>query len=78
MKVSPNLFSAWSHPARAIKQSEMAAICAGLGETQMKHGCESRLAAAHAGTGATYQEVWGLGSRGWGLTEAGCCLFERI
>ena len=26
----------------------------------------------------TLQEVWGLGSRGWGLTEAGCCLFERI
>ena len=35
-----------------IKQSEMAAICAGLGGSQVKPSCESKLAAASAGPGA--------------------------
>ena len=62
-KVSPHLCSAQGYPALAIKQSEMAAICAGLGDSQAKPSCESRLAAASVGPG---------------LNEASCCLFERI
>ena len=42
----------------------MAAPCAGLGNSQVKPSCESRLTAALV-----------LGLR---LTGAGCCLFERI
>ena len=40
------------HPAWAIKQFEMAATCAGLGDSQVKPSCESRLAAASAGPGS--------------------------
>ena len=53
-KASPNLCSAQGYPARAIKQSEMAATCAWLGDSQAKPSCESRLAAANGGRGATY------------------------
>ena len=42
-KVSPNLCSAPGHPTSAIKQSEMAATCAGLGDFQVKLGSESKL-----------------------------------
>ena len=51
-KVSPHLCFAQIHPARAVEQSEMAANCAGLGDSQAKITCESRLAAAIAGPGA--------------------------
>ena len=44
----------------AIKQSEMAITCAGLGDFQGKTSCESRLAAASAMSEATEQEVQGL------------------
>ena len=43
---------AQGHPTGAIKQSEMAATCAGLGDSQVKPSCESRLAAARARPGA--------------------------
>ena len=49
-------------PACAIDQSEMVATCAGLGDSQAKPNCESRLAAASAMHGATLQEVRGLGA----------------
>ena len=52
-KGSPNLCSVQGHPARDVKQSEMPATCAGLGDYQMKPSCESRLSAASAGPGAT-------------------------
>ena len=48
-KVSPHLCFAWGHPTRAIKQSETAATCGGLRESQVKPSCESRLSAACAG-----------------------------
>ena len=51
----------------------MAANCAGLGDSQVKPSCESRLAAASAGPGPLSKSY-----RGWRLFEAGCCLFERI
>ena len=51
----------------------MAATSAGLGNPLVKPVCESMLAAANAGPGATYQEVLSLG-----VTEANCCLFNRI
>ena len=50
--VSPHLCCAWGQPAWAIKQSEMAATCVGLGDFQAKPSCESRLAAASARPGA--------------------------
>ena len=49
VKVSPHLNFAQGHPALAIKQSEMAATCAGLGDFQAKPSCETKLAAAGAG-----------------------------
>ena len=36
------------HPAGAIKQSEMATTCAGLGDSQVKPSCDSNLGAARA------------------------------
>ena len=45
-KVSPHLCWAQSHPVWAVEQSEMAATGAGLGDSQVKPSCESRLAAA--------------------------------
>ena len=72
-KVSPHLCFAWGHPTRAIKQSETAATCGGLRDSQVKPSCESRLSAACARPGVTEQEGQGLG-----LIEASCCLFERI
>ena len=59
-KVSPHLCFAWDYPVCAIKQSEMAATCDGLGDSQVKPSCESRLAAARCRAGAT--ELTGLGS----------------
>ena len=41
------------NPASAIKQCEMSATCAGLGDSQAKLSCESKLAAASARPGAT-------------------------
>ena len=52
-----HLCFAQSHPARAVKQSEMALACAEVRDSQGKPRCESRLAAASAGPGATQQEV---------------------
>ena len=52
-KVSPYLCFAQDHPSRAMKQSEMTATCAGLGNSLAKPSCESRLAAASAGPGVT-------------------------
>ena len=52
VKFSPDLCFAQGNPAGAIKQSEMAATCAGLGDTQAKPSCESRLAAASVEPGA--------------------------
>ena len=34
--VQPPPVSSWGHPAWAIKHSEMAATCAGLGDSQVK------------------------------------------
>ena len=51
-KVSPHLCFTCGHPVWVIKQSEMAATCAGLGDSQTKPRCECRLAAASAGPGA--------------------------
>ena len=51
--VSSHLCYAQGHPAWSIKQSEMAATCAGLGDSQVKPTCESRLTTASAGPGAT-------------------------
>ena len=42
----PHLCFAQSHPAWAIKQSEKAANCAGLGASQAKPSSETNLAAA--------------------------------
>ena len=39
-----HLCFAWGHPERAIKQSEIAVTCAGLGDLQAKPSHESRLA----------------------------------
>ena len=47
----PHLCSTWGHCAWAIKQSEMAATCAELGDSQAKPNCESSLAAASARIG---------------------------
>ena len=52
-KVNPHLCSAQGPPCTAIKQSEMAATCAGLGDSQGMPKCESRQAAASARPGAT-------------------------
>ena len=52
-KVIPHLCFAWDHPVWAVKQSEMTAVCVGLGDSLVKPSCESRLAAASAGPGAT-------------------------
>ena len=62
-KVSPYLYFARCHLVCAIKQSEMAASCVGLGDSQAKPSSESRLTAAGAGLG---------------LTEASGCLFDRM
>ena len=51
-KVTPLLCFPRGHPAWAIKQSEMVATRAGLGDSQAKPSCESRLAAASALSGA--------------------------
>ena len=51
-KVSPHLCFAQGHSAWGIKQSEKAATCAGLGDSQAKPSCESRLDAASARLGA--------------------------
>ena len=65
-KVSPHLCFAWGHPALAIKQSEKAATCAELGDSQVKPSCDSNLAAASASAsarpGATLPEILGLGT----------------
>ena len=53
VKVSPHLCFVQGLPALAVKHSEMAATCTGLGDSQVKPSCESRLAAASAGPGAT-------------------------
>ena len=51
-KISPHMCSALGHPAGAIKQSEMAASCAVLRDSQVRPCCESRLVAASARPGA--------------------------
>ena len=51
-KLSPQLCFAWGHPASGIKQSEMAATCAGLGDSQAKTNYESKLVAARARPGS--------------------------
>ena len=51
-KVSPNFCSAGATLPEQIKQSEMAAMCAGLGGYQSKPSYGSRLAAASVGPGA--------------------------
>ena len=48
----PPLCFAQDQPASTVNQSEMAATCAGLGDSQVKPSCESRLVAASAGPGA--------------------------
>ena len=48
----PNFCSAGATPPEQIKQSEMAAMCAGLGGYQSKPSYGSRLAAASARLGA--------------------------
>ena len=52
-KISPHLCFVWGHCAIAIKQSEMAATCAGFGDSQAKPSGKFSLAAASAGPGAT-------------------------
>ena len=61
-KVSPKLCFAWGYSALDIKQSVMAPTCAGLGDSQEKPSCESRLAAAGARSGTTYKRygAWEL------------------
>ena len=51
-KSAPTCVFVQVHLAWAIKQSEMAVTCAGLGDSQVKPSCESRLAAASARPGA--------------------------
>ena len=51
-KVSLHLCFTQGHSACVIKQSEMVTTCAGLGDSQAKPSCESRLAAASAVPGA--------------------------
>ena len=51
----------------------MAVICTGLGDSQAKSSCESKLVAANARPGA-FSKRYGV----WGLTDTGCRLFERI
>ena len=60
-EVRPHLSFAQGHPAWAVKQSEMAATCARLRDSQEKPSCESRLVAASARPVALNQEEWGLG-----------------
>ena len=48
-------------PCLSLKQYEMVATCAGLGDSQLKPSYESRLVASGAGPGATKQEVQELG-----------------
>ena len=62
-KFGNHLYVVQSHPDCSIKHSEMSATYPGLGDSQAKPSCESRLDAASAMPG---------------LTEASCCLFERI
>ena len=50
--LSPPVFC-WGHSAWGIKQPEMAATCARLGDSQAKPSCESRLTVASAGTEST-------------------------
>ena len=52
-KISSHVCSSWVHPAWAIKQSEMASTCVGLGDSQVKPSYESRLAAPSARHQAT-------------------------
>ena len=52
-QVQPHMYSAQGHPAWPIEQSEMAATCVGLGDSQAKPSFESWLAAAIAVPGAT-------------------------
>ena len=48
-------------------------ICAGLGDSQAKPSCESRLGAVSAGPGSISKRYGG-----WELAEASCCLFCKI
>ena len=62
-------------------QSEMAVTCAVLGDSEVKPICESRLAAAMSLGWLLL--VLGLRAlskryRGVGLSQVGCCLFDRI
>ena len=61
------------HPEGAIKQSEMAATCAGLGDFHPKPSCGLVWLLLVPCLGPLSRRY-----RGWGLTEANCCLFERI
>ena len=45
------------HPSWAIKQCEMATTCPGLGDSQGKLSCESRLAATSAWPGAHWSQA---------------------
>ena len=56
-KVKHHLCSTRGHSAWAIKQSEMAATCAWLGDSQAKLRCESRLTAASAGSGSLSRDM---------------------
>ena len=62
VKASCHLRFALGHPAGAIKESEMAATCAGLVDSPVKPSCESRLVAASVGSGAIWKVVWGPGA----------------
>ena len=68
--VRPLLCSALGHPALGIKQSEMIATSAGLGDSQVKPSYESRLAAASARPGSLSKRYEGRGS----LRPAVACL----
>ena len=60
-------FPRWCRPAPtcvlpgasflSLKQSEVAATCSGLGDSQAKPSCETKLAAASAGSGAHWGQL---------------------
>ena len=59
--------------SKQSEQYEMAATCAGLGDSQVKLSCESRQLLLVPCLGPFSKRY-----RGRGLTEVGCCLFEKI
>ena len=56
----------------------MAATCAGLGDSQVKPSCESRLVADSAVPGATLQEVQELGACSLRLVVACLIGFRKL